>query len=127
MIERLGAPTARTYALVEDRVHWIFRPQTEPLPGVVLLVVSEDRPQLLDGEDDMKTARVQASAFSKKYAEARQVAEAIIKDLRDEADVGDILFYNADTEGPRDLGEETESGFVHQVVVDLIMRYAKAA
>ena len=124
--QRLGAGSA-TNALVGTHVHWVFRPQAEALPGVVMTGVFEERPQHMDAFEDMRTARIQGSAFASTYAQARGIAEAMITDLVPAVQVSDVLFWNADVEGPRDLGEQTEEGFVHQAVVDFIIRYAKAA
>ena len=124
VITRLGAGSA-TAALIGDRVHWVLRPQGEVLPGLVLQVVSESRPQDLDGFEDMREARVQASAFAATYAAARALIEALIDDLVGEATIGDIAFWQAGVEGPRDLGTQEDTGFVHHVTADLILRYAK--
>lgn len=126
LLARLGAGSA-TQPIAGARIHWVARPQGEDLPAVVLNTVSESRPQHLAGFDDMRTARVQASAFALKYGDARALIEAVIADLVPVAEVEDVRFWRADVEGPRDLGDQPDSGgFVHHVTADLIIRYAKS-
>lgn len=131
LIARLRADAGVT-AIAGTRLHWQLRPQTEALPSVVLTAVSESRPQTLKKFEDMATARIQASCFASTYSGARILAEAVIAAVVGPAvvtDTGgdDIIFWRADIEGPRDLGNDTETGFIHQAAVDLIIRYGKAA
>lgn len=124
IIARLGAGSA-TAGVAGTRVSWRKREQAAGLPAVVLAVVSEQRPQHLDGFDDMRTARVQADCLAPTMAISVALAEAVISDLLPEATIDDVAFWRASVEGPRDLGEQTDSeGFLHRQSVDLILRYA---
>lgn len=128
IISRLGG-TSRTKAIVGVRVSWRKREQGSALPAVVLDTVSEARPQHLDGFDAMRTARVQAACLATTFGGSRALAEAVIADLVGEAVVADtggadVMFWQGSVEGPRDLGEQTETeGFLHRAVVDLVLRY----
>lgn len=128
IIDRLGSGSA-TFDIAADRVSWRLRKQGSALPAVVLDTVSEERTQHLDGFDTMRTARVQAACLATTYGASRALAEAVIADLVGAAVVADaggddVLFWQGSVEGPRDLGEQTETeGFLHRAVVDLILRY----
>jgi hypothetical protein len=128
LLKRLDNDAATT-ALVGTRKYWVTRGQADPLPAIVLQVISEDRPQHLDGFEDMRTARVQVSALALKYGQARQVLEAAIAALVPPAIVSDAIsaihLWRASVEGPRDTAEEvTGTGMVHRPIADLIVRYA---
>lgn len=129
LIARAGAD-AGVAAIFADRIHIVQRPQGEGFPALVLQVVSEQRPQTLDGFDDMRTARVQADSFALEkakggggYAEACAGIEAAIAALLPAAEIGNVAFWDGSVEGPRDLGEQTDTGFVHRRSADLILRY----
>jgi hypothetical protein len=131
IIARLEADAAVT-AIVADRIYWLVRPQGETLPALVLQVVSEERTQYLKGFDDMFEARVQVAAQSERYSESRKLAEAAVAALIDVAEVDDatganIIFWRGAVDGPRDLGSQEETRFVHRAVMDLALRYGTAA
>ncbi|NJC06515.1 hypothetical protein GGQ97_002308 [Sphingomonas kaistensis] len=128
LLKRLDDDGAVT-GLVGTRKHWVTRSQSGGLPAIVMQVISEERPQSLDGFDDMRTARVQVAALALRYGEARKVLEAAIAALVPEAEVtgadGTALFWEASVEGPRDTSEDvTGVGLVHRTIADLIIRYS---
>lgn len=115
---------------IVNRVYWLVRPQgrENDLPALVLQVVSEERPQHLKGWQDMRIATVQVACFALKYSTSRKLAEAVIDCLVPVAEVidpagDDVLFWRAAVDGPRDLGNQEETRFVHRAVVDLTIRY----
>ena len=127
LIARLEADAAVT-AFVADRIYWLVRPQGSPLPALVLQVVSETRTQHLKGFDDCFEARVQVAAQAEKYSVSRALAEAAVAALIDVAEVvdptgDDVVFWRGAVDGPRDLGSQEETRFVHRAVVDLLIRY----
>lgn len=131
LIARLEADAAVT-AIVADRIYWLVRPQGETLPALVLQVISEERSQHLKGFDDMFEARVQVAAQSERYSESRTLIEAAIAALIDIAEVDaangdDVIFWRGSIDGPRDLGNQEETRFVHRAVADLIIRYGTMA
>jgi hypothetical protein len=131
IIARLEADADVT-AFVGDRIHWLVRPQGSELPALVLQVVSETRTQHLKGFDDCFEARVQVAAQAERYADSRKLAEAATAALIDVAEVDDpsgdnIVFWRGAVDGPRDLGTQEETRFVHRAVMDLALRYGTAA
>lgn len=122
LLSRLTSDAAVT-ALVGDRVHWVKRDQGGALPVIVLRRVSGQRPELLDGEEDMLTSRVQADCMAWSHAAAWALAAAARAVLLPEAGVGDMLFWRASADAPRDLGEQLPEGFVHRASVDFIIRH----
>ncbi|HEY8593309.1 MAG TPA: DUF3168 domain-containing protein [Sphingomicrobium sp.] len=128
LIARLKAD-AGVQALAGSRIFWVARPQKGPgnqLPAVVLQVISGDRPQHLDGFEDMATAQVQANSFAREYGESRILAEAVSGALVDEAQVDDIVFWRGDVGEPRDLGEQTDDGFIFHAAVEVTVRWGRA-
>jgi hypothetical protein len=130
IIARLEADAA-VAAIVGDRVHWLVRPQGTPLPALVLQLISETRTQHLKGFDDAFEARVQLAALSERYSESRALIEAATAALIDVAEVTDpsgpaVIFWRGATDGPRDLGAQEDTRFVHRAVMDLTLRYGSA-
>lgn len=120
---------------VGGRIYWLRRPQGDPLPAIVLQTITEDRPQHLKGFDDMRTCRLQVGCIADGptgYQVSRELAEMVIAQLTPATEVvdpagDDIIFWRAQPEGPVDLGEQTDTGYVHRAVVDMVMRYGTAA
>jgi hypothetical protein len=131
IIARLEADAAVT-ALAGDRIYWIVREQGSALPALVLQVISETRTQHLKGFDDMFEAQVQIAAHAERYSIARKLAECAVVALIDIAEVIDpagdnIIFWRGSVDGPRDLGSQEETRFVHRAIIDLALRYGTAA
>lgn len=106
-------------ALVGSRVDWTRRAQDGALPAVVLTLVSDPRPQHLEGFEARRQSRVQidclaSGANGKTRAEVAALREAVIAVLAPAATVGAITFGRSTFDPVRDLGEDTESGFVHR-------------
>ena len=128
ILARLEADADVT-AFVGTRIHWLVRPQGSALPALVLQVVSETRTQHLKGFDDCFEARVQVAAQAERYSDSRALAEAAVAALIDIAEVVDpsganVIFWRGAVDGPRDLGTQEETRFVHRAVADLTIRYA---
>jgi len=118
------------FGFVAQRIYWLVRPQgrTNDLPALVLQIVSEERPQHLKGFGDMQTALVQVGCLALKYSTSRKLAEAVINCLIPVAEVidpsgGDVLFWRGAVDGPRDIGTQEETRFVHRAVCDMTVRY----
>jgi hypothetical protein len=105
------------------RVHWGIRPQGAPLPAVRLITISDPRPMHLKGFEDYRETGVQADCMASIYEVARALATDVINAVFPPATVDGIQFLNAGIEGPRDLGEDTAGGYVHRLVVDLLIRH----
>lgn len=121
-LARLKADSAVSTAL-GGRLFWGVVPQNTTLPYVRMQTISDPRPQHLDGYTATRTTRVQFDVFSKTYAAARAASEAIITEMALPATVSGVRFGRSKAEGPRDLGEDTTSGFVHRLSFDLIIEH----
>lgn len=123
LIARLDA--GATAALATGGIGFTVRDQGSGFPAVVLQAISEQRPRHLDGFEDMRTARIQASCIDEDYLSARTTTEAVIADLSGEAEVDDIKFWAAGVEGPRDFLDTTGETPAHVIITDFIIRYAE--
>ena len=65
-------------ALVGRRISWSLRPQGEPLPALVLTVVSRERDELLTAPGRLNSYRVQVDAYAGSYAGAKALARAAL-------------------------------------------------
>lgn len=113
-------------ALAGTRVHWVRVPQTAALPYLRLQTVSDVRPQHLEGYDGARVTRVQCDCFATSYGGARALAEAVIAALATPGDFGGVHFGRVKAEGPRDLGEDTDKGFIHRASIDLLVEHRLA-
>lgn len=127
-----GALRARLLAaapvttLVGTRVYWVDRPQASALPAIVLQVISDPRPQHLKGFEDLRETRVQMDVFGSSYAQVRTLAEAAIAAVVPENTSNGIIFNRALVDGARDLGERTETMFIHRHSTDLLIWWQSA-
>lgn len=77
LIEALLAD-AGLAALVANRISWSMRPQAEPVPALVLTVVSRARDELLTAPGRLNDYRIQVDAYAGDYAVAKAVARAAL-------------------------------------------------
>lgn len=122
LVKRLLAASEVT-TLVGTKIKWGKVPQGTAKPYVQLGIISDVRPQHLKGYDGSRGTRVQADCYGDTYASAEAVALAIIAALAEPATTADGRFGRTHAEGPRDLGEDTATGFVHRASVDLLVRH----
>lgn len=120
------AANAQVSAVVGTRLYWVKVPQTAGLPYVRMQVVSDPRPEHLQGYDDRRVSRVQVDCFASTYGAARQLAEKIIAAVAEPTTVGGVQFGRTKAEGPRDHGEDTASGFTHRASLDLLVEHRLA-
>lgn len=114
-------------ALLGDRLFWGFVKQGTAMPHGRLTVISDPRPEHLEGYDDARRTRVQVDVFAARYAEARTVALAIIAALDAPAVQGSTRFGRIKAEGPFDQGEDVPGqGFIHRARVDLLVSHSAA-
>lgn len=104
-------------AIVGTRVDWMERPQTSGLPAVVIQTIAQPRPQHMGGLMTFRQTRVQFDCFALKAKQAVELAEAVIAAILP-ASVGTTEFLRGFINDVRDLGENTDSGFVHRRMVD---------
>ena len=122
---RLIADAAIT-AAIGTRAFWVLVPQDAPLPYLRMQTVSDPRPQHLGGYNGARETRVQVDCFAKDYATARALAENIIAAVAEPATVAGVKFGRIKAEGPRDLGEDTSTGFIHRLSMDLLIWHSLA-
>ena len=125
--------SAPVTALVGQRVYWVDRPQAAALPAIVLQTISDPRPQHLKGFDALRETRVQLDVFAANqpgglngYDLTRRITEAAIAALVPENSGNGIIFNRALVDGARDLGERTETQFIHRHSIDLLIWWQAA-
>jgi hypothetical protein len=110
---------ATVSGLVGTRIDWITRPQGKALPAITLQTVSDPRPQHMSGNQDTRQTMVQADCWGSTYASARATADAVVACIIPAGDVGEIRFLRSFVDNERDGAEDTETGLVYRVSVDL--------
>lgn len=65
-------------ALVGRRISWSLRPQGEPVPALVLTVVSRRRDALMTEPGRLNDYRIQVDAYAGGYARAKAVARVAL-------------------------------------------------
>jgi hypothetical protein len=69
--------TTGVWALAGSRINWVAHPQGEPLPGVVLTLVSDVETLTLDGPAGLSARRVQVDCYADTAKIAGDLADAI--------------------------------------------------
>jgi hypothetical protein len=123
VLARLNEAAAVT-AIVGDRITWKTRPQHKELPALVLSQAGRLRDDSLDEDGDILTTSLDADCYALTHREAWALAKAVDEALADEADVDGFLFWNADRQGPIDLGEDAPGGFVHMAKMIIVLRHS---
>lgn len=108
------------------RVYWVDRPQAAALPAVTLQIISDLRPQHLKGFRSIRDTRVQIDCWAATYAAVTALKEAVLAAVVPENTANGIRFDRAIIDGERDLGERTETQFIHRASVDLVVWWATA-
>lgn len=98
--------------IVDNRVHWLLRPQGGALPAIVLQLISEIRGQHLKGFQAIVESRVQVNCLAASHVAAVDLAEAAIAAIAPEGDELEVTFMRAMIEAQADDAEETPTGFV---------------
>lgn len=115
--------SADVAAIVGTKVDWGER---TGIPAVSLIIVSGDIAQHMKGSQGLQFARVQADCWAATYAQAKALADAVVDVCLPRALVEGILFRTASATLPRDLGEQTSTGFIYRKQTDLTIRYSPA-
>lgn len=108
---------AAVSALVGSRVDWNERPQKSQLPAIVLQLIADNRSQHMGGFDTFTQTRVQIDCFAETAKTSVELANAVIAAIVP-ASTGSTEFLRGFINDVRDLGENTETGFVHRRMVD---------
>lgn len=115
----LGAPAAA--ALVGDRVEWDDFAPDSPLPGYMLQIITDARPQNHDGFDPFWPTRVQLNSLARTKAEAIALRDAAIPVLVLPAVVGSTTFLRSFVDGGGSDAERTPTGRICRERTDLII------
>jgi hypothetical protein len=103
--------------------HWVEVPEGAKLPYAVARVVSDPRPQHLQGYTGMRTVRVQVDCLARTGKEAGALAEQLIAALSDPATVGQTKFGRCRAEGPVDLSEDVGGKTLHRKMIELFVAH----
>lgn len=108
-------------AIVGQGVDWTVRPQGAGLPWIVIELISDPRPQTHDGPDSIRPTRIRVHCMAQTRAGAVALREAVIPALTPAGLFGGVWFDNSYVDQVRDLGGDTEVGFVHRDSIDFIL------
>jgi hypothetical protein len=92
---------------VPSGIHWGARPEGEPLPGVVLNVISDRSSHTQEGPDGLSMSRVQVDVYASSFGGAKSAARSIRR-LLDGYGSGEIQGIFRLSE--RDSNEESKDG-----------------
>lgn len=109
-----------------SRIYWEDRPQGQPLPAVVLTVISDLRPQTLS-DWDMLEARVQADVLATSFAGKKALKEAVIAALTPAHLGNGIQFMRATEINAVPRNERTETQYIFRDAIDFLIRWKVAA
>ena len=110
-------------ALVAQRIYWVDRPQAAALPAITLQTITQLRPQHMGGFDGLDFARVQIDVWALTYGAVQPIVEAVIAALVPAHSGNGIRFDRAFIDSIRDLGERTETQFIHRASLDMIFHH----
>jgi hypothetical protein len=122
---RLKADATVT-GLVSTRIDWTKRPQGKALPAITLHRISAPRGQHFKGFHGTQMARVQVDIWADSEAELKPIEDAVLAAIVPEATQDSIHFARSFVDNVRDLGEQTETGFIHRTAIDLIVHTTAA-
>jgi hypothetical protein len=106
-------------AMAGTRVDWDWRQQGKGLPAVTLQIVSDPRPQHMDGNQVTRMTLVRAHCWAETASGAANLAEAVIATLVPAADQGAVRFLRSFATLRGSDEETTPTGIVHRQIVDL--------
>lgn len=118
-----AAPLA---ALVDDRVEFVRRNEGDPLPALVVNVISDVRPLHYKGEQGLRESRIQVDVFAETLGEALSIADLAIAAVADPTTVQDpggpdVRFERATIEGPETSGSQEASLYVNRARFDALV------
>lgn len=111
-------------AIASTRINWIIRPQGDALPAITLQTISGGNETDYTANQQTQTNRVQIDVWGKTYASVRALAAAVIAAVEPPHSGDGIRFERSFLENQSDLGEQTDTGFIHRISLDFIIWYA---
>lgn len=109
-----------------DRLFPKVAPQEVSVPYAVFQVISDPQAHHLKGPQGFHAARLQVDVFDDDYLRGRRIAKGINDGMLGGATVGGVVFGKSRADGPRDLGDDTAKGFIHQASSDLLVWHRAA-
>jgi len=91
-------------AIVAGRVNFGVHPQGQPLPAIVLNVVSDVAGVTLDGPENVATARIQVDCYADTYGAATLLGRAVLACLNGYAGGNLQGVFHAGSRGTQDGG-----------------------
>ena len=115
----LDAPAVS--AIIGNRATWRVRAADGVLTSVVLTMVSDPRPQTLKEFYPRRESRVQLDCYADSQSVVSALTDAAIAALAPGGAFNGINFGRANFDPVRDLGTDTETGFVHRYSFDILI------
>jgi hypothetical protein len=110
-------------AIAADRWDWDEREQTSWLPGGVLELISDPRPQHLGGFHSRRESRVQISCLAMNRAEAIALRDAAIAAVVPGGTFGGIRFGRGMIENVSGDTDRTEGARIYRQRFDLLVMH----
>lgn len=117
---------ASVAALVGTRVYWRIRPQGSDLPAIVLTIISDPRPQHLEGFQDLRATRVQIDCMAATFAELVALREAAIAAVVPAGVTDDTRFCRGEINNVIPKGEDTATAWVFGEAIDATIWHKQA-
>jgi NADPH-dependent curcumin reductase CurA len=114
---------------VPPRVHWVQRPQGDPLPAVILHRISNVPMYRIDEVDGLVMSRVQADIYGETYAAVKAATRAIETTVSGYAGtVGATVFQLIQIDGERDWYDagSNDADRFYRVTLDLLVHHRSA-
>jgi hypothetical protein len=102
------------------------RPQSSPLPALLISIISDIRAQTLSGWD-MLEARAQVDVLATSFAQKKALKEAVITALAPAQEINGIQFMRATDIAAVPRNERTETQFIFRDAIDFLIRWKVTA
>jgi hypothetical protein len=120
----LSGAAAVTALVPATRINWGVHPQGEPLPGIVLTLISGAEGYTLTGPDGLSQGRVQVDCYAHDYRTAKLLSRAVIAALSGYRGGGFQGVFHAGTRDSRE-GGTNEAERPYRVGVDFTFTWSE--
>jgi len=107
--------------IVGTNVAWGVARQGWSAPFIVLTVVSDIRDQHFKGFQGLRSSRVQVDCYGADRASTAELREAALAAVADGGTFDSVRFERIADVSVRDLGANTDTGFVHRDSIDALI------
>ena len=107
--------------IVGTKVAWGVARQGWSAPFIVLTVVSDIRDQHFKGFQGLRSSRVQVDCYGADRASTAELREAALAAVADGGTFDSVRFERIADVSVRDLGANTDTGFVHRDSIDALI------